>query len=105
MSDRIVLWGYGLFLLLGGYFGAKAGSKVSLIMGLVSGLLVFVGAYLTMNNPRNGFLFLSAVGGVLTVTFLIRLVKTQKMMPSGMLLVVTAIFLAYCVMQLTKKSG
>ena len=99
MVDKIVILGYGLFLVLGGYFGWKAGSSKSLITSLVSAALVFGGFFLTTSNPRNGYLLLSCVGGTLTVVFLMRVLATQKFMPAGMLLIITAAFLVFCLLR------
>ena len=100
MNDKIIIIGYGLFLAVGAYFGWKAGSSQSLIMGLVSAALVFVGFYLTTSNPKIGFMMLSAIGGILTVVFVMRLLATHKFMPSGMLLIVTMGFLVFCLTRL-----
>ena len=100
MFDKIIIIGYGIFLTLGAYFGWKAGSSKSLIMGLGSAALVFLGFFLTTVNPRTGFLLLSLVGTVLTVTFVMRLLATHKFMPSGMLLIVTIAFLIFCFIHL-----
>lgn len=102
MVDKVVILGYGLFLVLGGYFGWKAGSNQSLIMSLVSAALVFTGFFLSTSNPRTGYLLLSFVGGVLTVVFIMRLLATHKFMPAGMLLIITAAFLVFCLMRLPK---
>ena len=46
---------YGALMLLGGVFGfVKAGSKASLIMGIVSGILIFVGVGLLGQNYAAG---------------------------------------------------
>ena len=97
MTDKIVIIGYGIFLLLGAYFGGKAGSSKSVVTSLASAALVFLGLFLTTLNPRNGFLLLSVIGGALTVVFIMRLMATHKFMPSGMLLLITAAFLVFCV--------
>ena len=47
---QYILLGYGVLLLAGAYFGVKAGSKVSLIMGIISGTLVCFGRVL--NNTK-----------------------------------------------------
>jgi uncharacterized membrane protein (UPF0136 family) len=88
--DQWVFVGYAIFLLVGAFFGFKAGSKVSLFAGTFSGLLVLFGVMLLGKDPRNGFLFLSILNGLLCVSFLMRLLKTKKFMPSGMLLTVSA---------------
>ena len=88
---KIILTLYGLFLLLGAYMGWKKGSKISLIMGLVSGTLVLMGIYLTNTNPMLGYRFITIISGILSFVFLQRLIKTRKFMPSGMLLVMSII--------------
>ena len=103
MSEKIIIIGYGVFLLVGAYFGWKAGSSKSLVMGLGSAALVFLGFFLTTVNTRNGFLLLSAVGIALTVVFFMRLLTTHKFMPSGMLLVITVAFLIFCLSHLSRS--
>ena len=103
MIDKIVVLGYGIFLMVGAYFGWKAGSGKSLIMGLASAVLVFSGFFLTTINARNGYLLLSAVGAALTVVFVMRLLATHKFMPSGMLLMITLGFFVFCLTRLPKS--
>ncbi len=100
MSDKIILIAYGVFLLVGGYFGFKKGSMVSLVMGVASGLMIFLGLWLMTLNPKGAWVLLSSVSGLLTLTFLIRLIKTQAFMPSGMLLGVSLLVLIFCLAHL-----
>jgi uncharacterized membrane protein (UPF0136 family) len=100
MLDHIIVIGYALFLFLGGAMGAKAGSRISLIMGSVSGALVLVGDVWIRRDVAGGFLFLTVVAGLLTIVFLQRLLKTKKMMPSGMLLIVNVLFFGFCLSRL-----
>ncbi len=102
LMDKLIITAYGLFLFMGAYFGAKAGSKISMIMGLVSGALVFAGLYLTGTNARNGFFYLTLVSGFLTGIFIMRLLKTHKFMPSGMLLAITVFFFIFCFLRFSK---
>ncbi len=101
MLDKIIVTGFGIFMLLGGFFGWKAGSKVSLIAGLTSGALV-LSAYYSSLAEKNKFLALAVLAGVLAVTFLMRYLKTQKVMPSGMLLAVCIAFTVFCVFRYAK---
>ena len=82
---QLALAVFGLLLILGGYFGWKAGSQVSLIMGLASGIIVLIAVCITRSNPQLGFSILIAVSSLLSVVFLSRWAKTKKIMPSGML--------------------
>ncbi|MCR4336709.1 MAG: TMEM14 family protein [Candidatus Omnitrophica bacterium] len=97
MCEKLIPLLYGLFLLVGAFFGWKAGSKPSLIMGIASSVFVFFGTALMTVNVKHGFLALSLISGALTFVFLARLLKTQKIMPSGMLLLVTVAFFLFCI--------
>jgi uncharacterized membrane protein (UPF0136 family) len=85
-----VLWVYILLLLAGGLFGFyKAGSKVSLVTSLVSATVLALCALRIVFQPPTAVVVLAA----LLVVFGIRLAKTKKFMPSGLLLGVTAVAL------------
>jgi uncharacterized membrane protein (UPF0136 family) len=100
MVDKIVFIGYALFMFVGAYFGWKKGSSVSLVAGLGSGAMILLGLWLMTLNPRGAYIFLSCVTGVLSVVFLIRLLKTHSFMPSGMLLIVTVAVAIFAVIRL-----
>lgn len=100
MLDHIIVIGYALFLFVGAVMGAKAGSRVSLIMGSVSGAIILLGDVWTRRDFAGGFMLLTVVAGLLTVVFFQRLLKTKKMMPSGMLLIVNALFWGFCLFRL-----
>ena len=98
---KIVLSIYGILMLGGGVMGyVKAHSKPSLIMGIISGILIFIGVYLLGSNAKTGMMLVTTVSGMLTMVFLLRLLKTQAFMPSGMLLLLSAAVLIFCISQL-----
>jgi len=101
--QKIIFIAYALFLFFGAFMGWKAGSKMSLIMGVASGILVLLGIYLAGVNLKSGLILLAAVGGILSVVFLIRLIKTHSFMPAGGLLLISSLFCIYCVNLLTKQ--
>ncbi|HXF09257.1 MAG TPA: TMEM14 family protein [Desulfuromonadaceae bacterium] len=90
-----VLWIYIILLLVGGLMGfLKAKSKVSLITSSIAATLLILAALpgiLDRTFARN---LVNVVMALLIIVFTIRLTKTKKFMPSGMLLVVTIIALA-----------
>ncbi len=90
---------YGILMLAGGIFGfTKAGSKVSLLTGIISGMLIFAGAaFLGQGQYAVGRAVLAFTSFGLTGVFALRLVKTRKFMPSGMLLVLSLIASALAV--------
>ena len=102
---KIILAVYGVLMLGGGFFGyAKAGSKMSLIMGIVSAVFIFAGLYLSRSNVRVGYGLIAATSVLLTFTFLIRLVKTGSFIPSGMLVILSVIAVIISIKQLMGKS-
>ena len=103
---NFILGIYGFLLLAGGFIGyKKAGSKMSLYMGIVSGLLIFVGAYLTTNmsvEPQRslrGFMLTAVVSGILVIVFIKRLLKTKKFMPLGMLIIVSVLVFIFSILE------
>jgi uncharacterized membrane protein (UPF0136 family) len=98
--DKIIFIGYALFLFVGGYFGWKKGSTVSLAMSAASGLLMLLGVWLLTVNPRGAYTLISCVTGLLAAVFVIRLVKTHNFMPSGMLLLITLAVFGFTLVQL-----
>ena len=100
---NIIFLLYGLILLGGAFLGWKAGSKVSLIMGLISGLLVLFGIYYSGTKAVCGYGLVAVTSGVLTVTFILRFLQTHKFMPSGMLLIFSLIILILSIRQFLSK--
>ena len=84
---------YGLLLFAGAFFGWKAGSKISLAAGLISGILVLFGVYYAGLRPACGYGLVAAVSGILILAFLQRFLKTHQLMPSGILLILSLIAL------------
>jgi|SRR5437660_7135856 uncharacterized membrane protein (UPF0136 family) len=95
MNQNTILWIYIILLLVGGVIGfLKAGSKVSLITSSIAAALLILATLpgvLTVASRRN---LADVIMAVLLVVFAIRLAKTKKFMPSGMLLVITLAALA-----------
>jgi uncharacterized membrane protein (UPF0136 family) len=94
MNQNTILWVYIVLLLVGGLIGfLKAGSKISLITSAVSAALLILTALpgvFTNAFRRN---MADVIMAVLLVVFAIRLTKTKKFMPSGLMLVLTLIAL------------
>lgn len=95
MSQNTILWIYIVLLLVGGMIGfLKAGSKISLITASVAAALLVLTAMpgvLTVTFRRN---LADIIMAALLIVFAIRLTKTKKFMPSGMMLVLTLAALA-----------
>ena len=79
---------YGLLALIGGIYGyLKAQSKASLISGIISGALLIFSAILQLQGQAWGLTLAIVVTGILVIVFGIRLVKTSKFMPAGLMVV------------------
>ncbi len=77
---------YGILSIIGGIIGYKsAGSKVSLISGTISGLLLLVAAYLQLQGQTWGLTISLILTSILVVVFAVRLGKTRKFMPAGLM--------------------
>ena len=87
---QILLAVYAVMMMGGGVLGyKKAGSKMSLYAGVVSGIVILAGVLLAGRDPKLGFGIVALVGFSLSIVFAIRLKKTKQFMPSGMLLILS----------------
>ncbi len=85
---------YAILLLLGGIMGyVSAKSKPSLISGVISGLLLCVTIILQLQQIALGLILAKIITGFLVLVFMIRLWKTRKFMPAGLMLVVSVAIL------------
>ena len=91
MSPNKVLWIYIILLVIGGLIGfLKGKSRVSLIMSVCFAAALSLCAANIIFQPYVADILLAA----LLVVFAMRLVKTKKFMPAGLMLVITIVALA-----------
>ena len=91
ISPDKVLWSYIILLVIGGMVGFfKGKSPVSLIMSVAFAAALSLCAAHVIFQPNVANILLAA----LLVVFGMRLAKTKKFMPAGMLLVLTLAALA-----------
>jgi uncharacterized membrane protein (UPF0136 family) len=92
--DNVIFWGYIILLLVGGLIGFfKANSKVSLLTSAVAaGMLVLT--HIGIFEASFGRKLADIIMVALLIVFAIRLTKTKKFMPNGMMLILTIIVLA-----------
>ncbi len=91
---------YGILALIGGIVGyIQASSKVSLISGTISGLLLIFAAFLQLQGQAWGLIVAAFVTAALVVFFALRLAKTRKFMPAGLMTILGVLALALMVNQ------
>lgn len=96
---------FGILMIVGGAMGMKAGSKVSLIAGGTSGVLILV-AYVVSRFNMNAGLWMGAVLALLLAgNFLMRWMKTGKVMPAAALMAVSLVALAILAQQIMGQRG
>jgi uncharacterized membrane protein (UPF0136 family) len=90
-----VLWVYIVLLLVGGLIGFfKAKSKVSLVSSTVFAAILILTTLRGVFEPGFALLLANVTLVVLLLVFALRLGKTKKFMPSGLILVATVVVLA-----------
>lgn len=104
MFDKLVFVAYAVILCVGGMLGWKAGSPISLVMSGLSAALVCLGVFLLNGHARIGYSVLAVVGAVLTVTFVVRLVQTHKVMPAVPMLVISLPICALALYRIIKHA-
>jgi uncharacterized membrane protein (UPF0136 family) len=85
---------YGLLTIVGGVIGfLTAHSKMSLISGGISGLLIIVSAVIYMRGNNIGFYALVALSLLLAIFFGVRFSKSLAFMPAGLMVLLSVISL------------
>ncbi|MEI1377775.1 TMEM14 family protein [Nostoc sp. UHCC 0926] len=98
--SMIAAFAYGILAIVGGIIGyIQAKSKVSLLSGSISGLLLILAAYFQLQGQTWGSILAGLITGVLVVVFGFRLAKTRKFMPAGLMTILGILALAVMVNQ------
>lgn len=98
----IVALAYGLLTLTGGIAGyLKAQSNASLISGSISGSLLIIGGVAQFLGQDWGLILAAGVTAALVIVFLVRLIKTRKLMPATLMILSGLVSLALILYQLS----
>ncbi len=90
MHPNTILWIYIVLLLVGGMIGFfKAKSKISLLTSAISAAVLVLTTLPGILDFRFRRTAAEIIMAALLVVFAIRLTKTKKFMPSGLMLVLT----------------
>jgi uncharacterized membrane protein (UPF0136 family) len=94
MNANTVLWVYIVLLFAGGLMGfLKAKSKASLIMSSIFAALLALCASNSIFKREVGNAIADGILAFLFIFFAMKLAKSKKFMPSGMMLVLTLVCL------------
>ncbi|WP_373529526.1 TMEM14 family protein [Nostoc sp.] len=97
----VAAFAYGILAVIGGIIGyIQAKSKVSLLSGSISGLLLIIAAYFQLQGQTWGSILALLVTAVLVIFFVFRLVKTRKFMPAGLMTILGILTLAVMLNQI-----
>ena len=90
---QIALLVYAVLMVGGGLMGLRAGSRASLVAGGSSGVLLAAAWGLSLLWLGPGLWAGAVISLLLCITFGMRLAKTRKVMPTGMLLGISLVAL------------
>lgn len=95
---------FGLLTIAGGVMGyVKAGSTASLIAGSISGILLLVAAFLLPGQVVAGLILGGIVSLLLAAQFLPAFFRTGKMMPAGMMSLLSILGVVFAVAAWIRK--
>ena len=92
--ESIVFWCYIFLLILGGLIGFFKGSKISLTTSATAAALLILTRFSGIFQPPFARGLANVIMALLLIVFAIRLSKTKKFVPSGLMLVLTVVVLA-----------
>ncbi|AFZ59782.1 hypothetical protein H6G54_05555 [Anabaena cylindrica FACHB-243] len=97
----LATFGYGVLALVGGIIGyIQVKSKISLLSGSISGLLLIFAGYYQLQGQTWGLTLATLVTAILVVLFAFRFAKTRKFMPAGLMIIFGMLALAVMVRQI-----
>ena|SRR5476649_489114 len=103
-ATKIYFIVFGLLTIAGGVMGyVKAGSTASLIAGSISGLLLLVAAFLLPSQAVAGLMIGAMVSLLLAAYFLPAFLRTSKMMPAGMMSLLSILGIVVAVVAWMRK--
>lgn len=91
-NTAIEIWVYGTIMILGGVMGfVKVGSKASLLAGVGMGIALLASGFGVWRGSASSLIVAEVIAALLMVLFAVRLAKTRRFMPAGMLAVLSVV--------------
>jgi len=85
-TTAMVVWVYAVVMAVGGVFGyLKVHSKASLIAGLGFGLVLLASGYGVWLGLPQSLVASAVIAALLIVIFAVRVIKTRRLVPAGIL--------------------
>lgn len=101
---KIYFFIFGVLTIAGGIIGyVKAGSTPSIIAGSITGILLLIGAWLIPEHRAAGLIVVLVVSLLLALQFIPKFIRGGKVMPAGMMSILSAIGLAVAVVAWFRK--
>src|SRR5690348_8441509 len=95
---------FGALTIIGGVIGyVKAGSLPSIIAGAVTGVLLLVAAWIFPSNRTAGFVTALIISLLLAAQFVPKFIRTGKVMPAGLMSILSVIGLVVAIVAWLKK--
>jgi uncharacterized membrane protein (UPF0136 family) len=95
---------FGALTIVGGIIGyVKAGSAPSIIAGSITGLLLIIAGFILPQHRTAGLATAFVVSLLLAAQFVPKLLRTGKMMPAGMMSILSVIGLIVAIVAWLKK--
>ena len=103
-ASRLYFFVFGALTIIGGIVGyVKAGSVPSIIAGAITGLLLIIAAAILPEHRAAGLATAFIVSLLLAGQFVPKLIRTGKVMPAGMMSILSVIGLVVAIVAWLKK--
>jgi uncharacterized membrane protein (UPF0136 family) len=95
---------FGILTIAGGIVGyVKAGSAPSIIAGSIAGILLLIGGWLIPEHRVAGLTIVLVVSILLALQFIPKFIRTGKVMPAGLMSILSAIGLIVAIVTWFRK--
>lgn len=103
-AAKIYFIAFGVLTIAGGIVGyAKAGSVASIIAGSITGILLLVAAFLLPQHRAIGLATAFMISLLLAAQFVPKFIRTGRVMPAGMMAILSVIGLVAAIVAWVKK--
>lgn len=101
---KIYFIAFGVLTIAGGIVGyAKAGSVASIVAGSITGILLLVAAFLLPQHRAIGLATAFIISLLLAAQFVPKFIRTGRVMPAGMMAILSVIGLVAAIVAWVKK--